>query len=480
MTRNHGIFFLVTRIVSAILGLSTTVILTRLLDPYALGVYGLALAVAMLASSLGYEWIQLAFSRLGIRPADDGKSETTFVVIFLSVMIIFAAPCALFLAIGQSDKIEKVPLALGVALATCSSWLDLVARAEAAQLRPIRFAAMTIGRSFLVFMGTIFASLIHNTAQSALIGAISGGILTSILFALSGAFPSGRFRWANFDRTLARKALIYGLPLCLSMALDGLVSVGLRFQVQIYRSTEELGFYTASILLVQNTLVLIGMAIAVAGYSLAVQSIERGEREAARRHIMENGELVFALIAPAALGLALTSKNLAELFSGAQFAREVEELIPLMALGALFFCIRAGFLDHAFQLGHRTGLQMSVAAVTAVVSNSLGFFLIPQFGAQGAALAFAVAMAVSCFHAYVAGKFAFELDIPFLACVKVLVSCLAMAVMVNMIDGDGAMVFAAQIVVGVITYSLVAVSLNVLGSKRAIKERVARWRASKA
>ena len=254
----------------------------------------------------------------------------------------------------------------------------------------------------------------------------------------------------------------FGLPLCASMILDGLVSTGVRIQVQLFNSSEGLGHYTVAFLLVQNLLVAVGAAIASAGYSLVVRAVESGDSALVYRQLVANGTLLVATMAPASVGLALTAEAIATTFTGPEFAPEVAKLIPWMAIGTFFFSIRGGFLDQAFQLGHRTILQVWVAGVAAFLANGLSLFLVPRFGPVGAAVAFAITMPISCCHAYVVGRRAFRLSLPIGPILKIALCCGFMAILVLSIKGQGAAALATQVVIGLLGYSGAAFVMNLL------------------
>ena len=71
---------------------------------------------------------------------------------------------------------------------------------------------------------------------------------------------------------------------------------------------------------------------------------------------------------PACLGLALTAHELAAQVVGPEFRAAVSRLVPLMSVSVLFASFRAFYLDHAFQLGHRSGLQVTISAVAAALA----------------------------------------------------------------------------------------------------------------
>ena len=188
----------------------------------------------------------------------------------------------------------------------------------------------------------------------------------------------------------------------------------------------------------------VSAGIASAGFALAVRAVDSGNGEAARRQLEANGGLLLAVLAPAALGMALTASSLATVLVGPEFRAAVTALTPWMAAGAFFAGFRAHYLDHAFQLGHRMAGQVWVTGSACVVTLGLDALLIPQFGPLGAAMAVTAGAALSAVHAAIAGRAAFSVPLPWATGWRVGAACVVMAASVLAIPGSGPCRFVRQ------------------------------------
>jgi len=193
-----------------------------------------------------------------------------------------------------------------------------------------------------------------------------------------------------------------------------------------------------------------------------VRAVETGDPARARRQLFANGTLLLAVLAPACLGMALTAQGISTTLVGPKFSAGVALLTPWMAAGTFFAGLRAHYLDHAFQLGRRPSLQIWVTCVAAVVAMGFSFYLIPRYGPVGAAIAVTIAMAVSCLHAAVAGRWAFPIPLPFGAAARVALACAVMAMAVHALPGRGLRALLLQVAVGVLVYGAAAMALNIL------------------
>lgn len=457
MLVRNSIIYILARVLPGVLGIGTTAILTRVLDPGLYGIYGLMLVVMMLISNVGFDWLGPSFLRF--YPARRSEPETfaTFVHLFTLMMFISAVAVALIWG-GGGFVLNDAPIyLLGLVLAWCYSWFELASQFEIANLRPLRYLRMTLSRAALILAGASGAAwMTHDPMWTAALTGV--GMLGG---AVQGSYWNQRIALHYFKRELALEVVGFGLPVAISLTLLGLVNNGTRTQLDLLDSAEALGLYTAAYVLVQNSLVFIAGGIASAGYSLAVQALE-GSVPGATRQMLANGTLLLAVVAPLCLGVALTRHGFTSIVLGREFRSTAVALTPWMAAAAFFSCIRAYYFDFAFHLGRRPILQVWVMAGAAVSALGLGFLLIPRMGSIGAAISVTVAMMIACFHSALAGRRIFRLTIPFGAIVRIMLCCGLMALIVLSIPARGTTGFLLQVFLGALGYGCAAIVLNVL------------------
>src|SRR5262249_51778195 len=142
---------------------------------------------------------------------------------------------------------------------------------------------------------------------------------------------------------------------------------------------------------------------------------EGGDPSEAQRQLLANGTLLLAVLAPASLGMALTSNCLATTLVGPKFASGVAPLIPWMAASSFFVCVRAYHLDQAFQLGRKPQLLILITAFAGILAIGVSFYEIPRVGPVGAAIAATLAVGLSCIPAWIVGRRVFPIPLPIAA-----------------------------------------------------------------
>ncbi len=467
MLIRHSAIYIVAKIVPGALGLATTALLTRLLAPADYGVYGVALLVMTFGANIAFDWLGLAYLRVAqnhvTNHADRPRATSTFARIFAALVAATALLALAAAAFGLITPAKAGIVTAGLLMAWAYSWFELLSCFQIAQLDPATYLRMNLGRAALTLLGAGAAAWITRDPVSTAYGTAAAMILATILRGL----PPVR---AAFDPALARLAIRFGLPLAASLVLTSLVGTGTRAMVEWLGSIEALGLYTAALVLVQNTLGVVAAGIAAAGFSLAVRAVNSGDAAAARRQLDANATLLLAILAPAALGMALTAPGIAVTLVGTRFVATVAELTPWMAAGALFAGLRAHYLDHAFQLGRRPAGQVWVTAGNVVVTTALALLLIPGQGPLGAAIAVAVGAATACLHALWAGRAAYPLPLPLAAAAKIAAACAAMTTSVLLVPPF----LPAQIAAGALAYAAAALAFDLLGLRTAILTRTLR------
>jgi O-antigen/teichoic acid export membrane protein len=456
MLIRNSMIYVAARTLAGVFSIVTTALLTRLLDPSQYGVYGLALVIMTITSNVCFLWLGLAFTRFGQSQQDLSKTISTIVCLFASVILLTGTLALLILASGVLSQYIQ-PFLIGTVLAWSLAWFELAAVFEIITFHAFRYLSMNVARAILVFILAVGAAWITHDPISTAVGTALGMLGGSLL----GRFPGHYVKRWNLDRSFATKVLVFGLPFTVSMTMDSLLHGGPRIIIETLDSSAALGHYTAAYLLVTNTLIIIGAGISSAGYSLALRIGESGDSLAMRRQLLANGELLLAVMAPAALGLALTGKGLAATLAGPQFS-EVAQLAPWMAAGAFVATLRANFLDLAFQLSHKTHMQIWVSALGAAIAIGLSLYLVPRTGALGAAIAVTTGFAFAFCLAFIIGRRVFPLPLPLESAVRVLGCCIVMAALVRAVPGATPISFLIQIIVGVLGYGAAAFALNLL------------------
>jgi O-antigen/teichoic acid export membrane protein len=466
MLIRQSALYVFARVAAGLVSMALTALLTRILLPASYGRYALATLIMMIGAAILFDWMGVALVRIyaGARKTDHTLRT------FLQIFLILAA--AVLLTALPMSLVAGPAYGVGAFLIVAYSGFELAARVRMASFQAGRYLVMNLARSVLIMA---FALPIAVATGDGL-WAAAGTALGMAVATLPGLPKPAAGSPGDIDRVLVREIFAYGLPIGLSMILAGFVSSGTRALVGAMGSTEDLAYYTAAYVLIQNTLNMVGSGIEGAAFPLAVAAVEHGDEAGARRQLVQNAALLMAVLTPAAVGMALTAPAIAHNLVGAAFEPMVAQLTPWMAAGGLLANLRANYLDHAFQLGRKPHLQVWVTAVAGVLAMAMAAALIPGLGAVGAAIAVTAAMGVSCVQALLAGRRAFPLPFPLGEASRIFAACAVMALIVRLVPGITLVSLIGQAVGGALAYGLTAFALDVLGARR----RALAWFAARS
>jgi O-antigen/teichoic acid export membrane protein len=462
MLVRRSALYVIGRIVPGLVSMGLTALLTRILTPFGYGMYGVATLIMTVGANFLFDWQGVALVRIyaGARRIDD--TLKTFLQIFLLLAVLLICVMALAALLLVTDPRDRAACLVGALLVIAYSGFELTARLRTARFEAGRYLVMNLVRSLLIMACAVPIALMTGDGLWTAAGTGLGMAAATLL----GGLPIGLSGLLRLDRRLARDIIAYGLPIGLSMVLSGMVNSGARALLGATASPEALGYYTAGFVLIQNTLTMVASGIEAAAFPLAVAAVERGDEAAARDQLVRNASLLLAVLAPAALGMALTAPGIAHSLVGARFEPDVARLIPWMAAAGLLLNLRTNYLEHAFQLGQKPLLQVWVTAVSGGLAVLLAAMLIPRDGAVGAAIAVTIAGGVGCIHALLAGRYAFHLPVPTGQVVRILTACAAMALVVLAVPAAAPFGFVLQVLGGASAYGLAAFALDVLGARR--------------
>lgn len=184
----------------------------------------------------------------------------------------------------------------------------------------------------------------------------------------------------SIDRVLMRKLVGFGSPIIVQGFLSLLMHEADRYFLAAYLSLEDVGVYSLAYKIGQavNSLTLLpfGSIWGVAMYEIAKQPDSKQQYAAIFRHFV-NAILILML------GASLVARPLLPILTTNAYDRAVD-LLPMILLAFVFFSLHSQFNVPAM-LAKRTVALLPAAIAGAVVNVALNAFLVPQFGASGAA-----------------------------------------------------------------------------------------------
>jgi O-antigen/teichoic acid export membrane protein len=412
-------------ILSALLGLLSVFIFTRLFSPHDYGIYLLGVGFASVISTFLAGWFRNLI--LSGHARDDG-TDVRGLVISGYFICCLAAPAAY--GLGRLVGLDAIATAAAVGLAVAIGLFELTQ-----DLVRARLLAITAMRATLVRAA---ASLCLGAAIAFLSPTGFLLLVSSALAYLLAVLVQSRAAWRGttikFDSSALLAAAKQGLPLTLSLTLLAVSSVTDRFMIANLVGAADAGKYIAGLDLVRQTLMMPAISAAAAFFPLAVHIHANQGAAAVRSHLGECVELLLSITLPACLGFAVIASHVANVVLGVDFRDLAAATMPIVAIAVIFQILTQQYLHASFLLSGRNSFYLINTASIIAANVILSYVLISKYGTVGAAWARLGADVFGFACALVLSRRAFLIPIPLGRLGLTAIAGLTMALIVAALD----------------------------------------------
>lgn len=467
MLIRHAAHYLSSSLVSAGLGLLSVVIFTRALSDAEYGIYVIGTSTAGILSAILFAWIRLSVLRF---QSEGDSVDVRATALFAYALAALMCPLFLFLpAMLTSSSTARI-------LATAVFTLGLGLFEVGQEI----LKAQQKTRSFMLgaTLRACTAFILCLASASAGFGGVGQLAAAGAAYFLTSAALS-RMIWhspvARPDIRELKRFALFGVPIALSGCVYSLHAALDRLIVAGFLGEGAAGQYGAAADLVRQIVLLPATSVASAALPLAVAAFAQGGLAAARSHLERSAELLFAVLLPAVVGLALISPNLANLILGPDFRATGSIVMPILCFAWFFQAISHSFVHTSFHLAQRSVLLLLHGAVTLVVNVLATTLLVSRFGFVGAAFALVLSEAFGALFGLALTRFACRLPLVPMRLLRIVLATAAMALVLRFAETrwDLTSVSATLLQVGggVAIYACCAVLFDIAGMRRAVLAR---------
>jgi O-antigen/teichoic acid export membrane protein len=466
----RGVFgYLPANAVQAAAGLLSIVVFTRVLSPEAYGVYALAFSATSLCQTLLLTWLEAAMARYYAREDQNGRLPEHFAAIYRCFAALALLPPILAALVFWAS-----PLAMPVKSAVAAGFVCVPLRSLAKLAQEHRRAAGRVRASALMDMGQSGGGFLFGAAL-AMLGAggaspiVGAGIASTccLAFVLAGELKLAAK--GRFQRDRAVDYARYGVPVSLSLILALALAATDRFVLAAFTGAPAVGVYHAGYSLSNRTLDVLFIWLGMAGGPAMVAALERGGRAALAEAAREQISLMILICLPAAVGLALVARPLADVMVGEDLSAGAARVTPWIAMSGFCAGITTYYLHTAFTLGRRTTRLLLAMVVPALANLVLTLVLIPRYGIDGAMWATAASYLIGAIASWALGRQVTPLPTPWDVVGKCALACAGMTLAVSLAPATGGiseLVLKASVGVG--AYAALAFALDAAGMRSRI------------
>ncbi|MBU1346179.1 MAG: oligosaccharide flippase family protein [Alphaproteobacteria bacterium] len=470
--------YLPANIVQGLVGFGAIVVFTRLLSAEDFGRYAIAFSVMTLAHVATFSWLEASMARFWAVERGPTLADH-FLTLYRTAAVMSAAVLpvvALLLWITPIGPGLKLAIAAGLAGIPIRCLAKLAQERFRAAGEVRKSATMDIAISLGGFAVGVGCALNGLGAASPLIGLAVAPLLT-LPFVLPGELRQAR-GGALYRARLSSYAR-YGYPIAAGLGLSLIMASTDRFLLEIFMGPAAVGAYHAGYSLASRTLDVLFIWLGAAGTPALIMAWERAGRDDFLKAAREQASTFILIGFPAAVGVALVARPLADFMIGQDLRAAAASVTPWIALSALLSGCTAYYLSQSFVLGKRTDRLLLTLCIPAGANVVLNVILVPGMGVMGAAIATTTSFAIGVAASIAMGRRIVAMPVPWETLGRCGVASAVMAACVWPLPAWGGLAeLMLKACVGAGVYAAVALTLNAAGvrdlAQRIIGERIAR------
>lgn len=414
----RSIIYTLSKIISAVLGLLSISLFTRLFDADSYGNYLLFVSYVVLVCSLFFSWHKLSVYRYYHKYKKRYSSflKTSYLSFFIIVLIIILGSSVLYFFPFQNQYHIINLLPFFVLASIFKSNFDLNQSLFNISRKDYLFCLNIIIRPLLFVALSLF---FHHTLKINDYALIYSLILSLLITAVVSNFLIfNNIQSGIYEKTIITKFYSYGFPLTGLFIFDYILTFSDRLLIGHYLGSDMVGIYGANYDLIKM-MVLFGMI--VQGYIIYPElnkTFEKNDLSSVKKIMKFNSNIFITIFLPLCIFIIYFNNSISTVFMGKQFSILSSELIPLFSIMFLFWGIKIYHIDYIFQLTEKTSYLMYILLFGSLINLFLNIYLIPRFELLGAAYATLLSYFIILFASFFVSRKLLKVVIDFKIIIK--------------------------------------------------------------
>lgn len=385
-------FYIPVFLAPAIINIVLLMTFTRFFSPKEYGDYTIVVNTTIIISSLLAQWIVLAVQRFRAEYLNQGKSidfnrNINKLLLYISIGFFIVATvlymfCPPLLNKYQSYYWPSVLLIIGsIYFMVLGSIYQADLQAKAYRNLNVIQSALKLG---IIFVMVLYVSFHPNSFIWGTLFAQALVTIPMLRYVETQKMFSGNFGKQSFLE-FTRRFWTYGFPLIGWYIGTTIMNLTDRFMLEYYRSSFEVGVYSANFTISVQAIALICNPLFFAIQPIMMTEIQQnGEKKFIERRISNFTGLFIIIAMPFGAYFSIYQKEVSKLLLGAQFTSGAI-IIPILIFG--FFAWNIGLYGQlTYQIGKKTKEMFYFVVIAALCNFLLNLYFIPKWGFVGASI----------------------------------------------------------------------------------------------
>jgi O-antigen/teichoic acid export membrane protein len=258
--------------------------------------------------------------------------------------------------------------------------------------------------------------------------------------------------------------LKFGLPLVPTGLLGWITSSSDRYLIGYFLDSQMVGIYSAA----YNIGAIIGFfgaPLQIILFPTISKLYEAGKDQEMKTYLAYSLKYFLLFTIPAIFGLSLLSRQLLLIMTSTEFVAQGAVILPIVAVGTLFYGLYGSIFAWIFAVAKRTKLVFVLVSFSALINLILNIIFIPSYGIIAAAITTLIAYFILfALTIYFSRKY-IKFKVPYDFIGKSVLASLVMALVLYWINPVGVFYVGLMILAGAGVYLGVLVLLKGFGKE---------------
>jgi len=458
----------ITNLIFSLRGLILIPVLTKTLGADAYGIWSVIMVTISLLSPLALLGLTSAMIRFLAAEKDKRKIQEGF---YSVISVVFVAGLILSLIVFLLADSFAITILKDISAAPLIKIASVVILLQALDLASLEFFR-AFGRmkkySGLMLLQTVaevgFVAYFVISGFG-LLGAVVSLLISRGIVLLIGAsfiFKEVGFKLPKFYGL--KDYLKFGLPLVPTALLGWITASSDRYLIGYFSSSQMVGIYSAA----YN----IGMMIGFFGAPLQIilfptisKLYEEGKEQEMKTYLAYSLKYFLLLTVPSIFGLCILSRQILLIMTRPEFVAQGLLILPIVAVGALFFGLYGAIFAWILIVAKRTRLIFILVSFSALINLFLNILFIPVYGIIAAAITTLIAYFILFSLTVYFSQKCIKFETPYDFIGKSVFASLVMASVIYWINPVGVFYVGVMILAGAGVYFGVLVLLKGFGKE---------------
>lgn len=383
---NDLLKYLPSGILPALIGFLTVPLLTKIFQPLEYGNYILVISIISFLSIFVETLWGNPITRFFIVFKNKNNLITFYDTIILSsvISIVMIVVLSLFILniININSQLNYL-IIFGTLLFIFSALFGVFKRILIVREKSGMYSLFVGVQALLGFLVGVIFIIVFNIG---IVGMIWGNMISFLIilpFIYQVAFK--RFYLGKtFSTNVVKKFLKFGVPLVIGNLAAWILSLSDRYIIEFFKGSMEVGIYSASYGISEQSITVIWTLFMTASYPLIVRTWENHGEKATQSYITRLTRYFLLITIPAVIGLSVLAKQVIMLLTSPAYY-EGYIIIPIILIGALFLGLQ-WWAQLGLLLHNKTNKITITILIAGIINILLNFILVPYYGFLGAAI----------------------------------------------------------------------------------------------